>query len=264
MSSARASIRTVTAAVVAGVLSLGTLAAAAPTTVDELVAMNQRAWGDEPELLSAVYAPDGVHTATFYDRTNEYTGPDEILPITLFPAVPERIGPRIDIPAPEGEWRWADFASLGGGTACLNHAVDGRLVRQDCLVPAMSSEVRPLTTTLDDAAIAAAIDEIGERLDAAWGSGATLEAIEAVYAPDAVHSARYLDTTKSYLGPEQIAAVALRGGKIEQLAERVVFEAPEGELAWAGVSDVAGGSVCFFRARDGMVFRHDCVLPVSG
>jgi hypothetical protein len=237
--------------------------AAAPATVDELVAMNQRAWADEPELLAEVYAPDGVHSATFYDRTNVYTGPDEIGTVTGFPGTPELIGPRIDIPAAEGEWRWVDFLSLGGGSICLNHAVDGRLVRHDCLVPEMSSEARPPAQVTEDPDTLAAIDEIQVRLDAAWGPGVTLDDLEAVYAPDAVHMARYLDGTRTYVGPEEILSVARYGGTMEPVGERVAFEAPEGELAWAGAKDLGGGvAVCEIRARDGMVFRQDCLLPV--
>ena len=44
----------------------------------------------------------------------------------------------------------------------------------------------------------------------------------------------------------------------------VDFAAPEGELAWAAVSAIAGGTVCLFRAVDGMITRHDCVLPIRG
>ena len=84
-----------------------------------------------------------------------------------------------------------------------------------------------------------------------------------MYAPDAVHSARFLNTTRTYEGPAEIASVALMPGTVEQIGPRVEFESPEGQLLWAEVSDVAGGTVCLFRAVDGMVTRHDCVLPIS-
>lgn len=265
MSSAvRAIARTALTGAVAAVLGLSTLAAAAATSVDELVAMSLRAWDDEPELLYEVYAPGGVHSATFYDRTNQYAGPDEILRVARYPIAPEVVGPRIDIPAPDGEWRWASFMTLAGGSACLFHAVDGRIVRHDCILPERTTDSRPAAAVTSDADTMAAIDEIVSRLDAAWATGATLETVEAVYAPDAVHTARFLDRTRSYAGPDQIDLVAGTGGPIDQIDERVVFEAPEGELAWASVVDVAGGSVCLYRARDGMVVRHDCVLPISG
>ncbi len=117
---------------------------------------------------------------------------------------------------------------------------------------------------LADAETSAAIDEIVERLDGVWGRGTTVERLAEVYAPDAVHTARYLNKTRTYTGPEEIFAVASLGGAHRRIGDRVDFEAPGGELAWASVATIAGGSVCIFRAADGMVTRHDCVLPVSG
>jgi hypothetical protein len=244
----------------AALLTLSILPVSAAGSVDELVELNLRAWSGEPELLGEVYAPDAVHTATFYDRTAEYSGPDEIAMVVGYGAI-EPIGPRIDLPAVDGEWRWASFASLGGGTACLFHAVDGLLVRHDCIVPERSSDSRP-KAGLADAEASAAIDELTTRMAGTWGTGATVERLAEVYAPEAVHTARYQDRTMTYTGPEEIISVAGLGGSVSTIGERVDFEAPEGELAWASVADVGGGSVCLFRAVDGMVTRHDCVLPV--
>ena len=243
----------------AGALALATMPAAAADSVDELSELNLRAWAGETELLGDVYAPEGVHTATFYDRTREYTGPDEIAAVTGFGTI-ELIGPRIDLPAADGEWRWASFASLGGGTACLFHAVDGLMVRHDCVVPENSSGNRP-KVGLADAEASAAIDDLAGRLNDSWGRGTTVEKLAAVYAPDAVHTARHPGRTATYTGPEEILSVA-GFGSVNPIGDRVDFEAPEGELAWASVADIGGGSVCLFRAVDGMVTRHDCLLPV--
>ena len=252
--------RTITLATVAA-LSLSSAAMAAGS-VDELTELNLRAWAGETELLSEVYAPEGVHTATFYDRTNEYTGPDEIDRVAGSGRI-ELIGPRIHLPADYGEWRWASFATLAGGTACLFRAVDGQMVRHDCVVPEESYSSRP-PVGLADAEASAAIDEVVGRLSGSWGPGASVERLAEVYAPDAVHTARYLNATRRYTGPEGILNVARLGGIVEQIGERVDFEAPEGELAWAEVVDVAGGSVCLYRAVDGLITRHDCALPISG
>ena len=245
----------------AGALALGTMPTAAADSIEELSELNLRAWAGETELLSDVYAPDGVHSAMFYDRTNEYTGPGEIAAVTGLGGTIELIGPRIDLPSAEGEWRWASFASLGGGTACLFHAVGGQLVRHDCVVPENSYGNRP-KVGLADAGASAAIEELAGRLNASWGAGTTVEKLAGVYAPDAVHSARHPGRTAAYTGPEEIISVAGVGGSVHLIGDRVDFEAPEGELAWASVADIGGGSVCLFRAVDGMVTRHDCVLPV--
>ena len=243
----------------AGALALGTMPAAAADSIDELSELNLRAWAGETELLSDVYAPEAVHTATFYDRTREYTGPDEIAAVTGFGAI-ELIGPRIDLPAADGEWRWASFASLGGGTACLFHAVDGLMVRHDCVVPENSIDYRP-KVGLADAEASAAIDDLAGRLNDSWGTGTTVEKLAEVYAPDAVHTARHPGRTPA-TPDRRRSSRSPASAAVNPIGDRVDFEAPEGELAWASVADIGGGSVCLFRAVDGMVTRHDCLLPV--
>jgi len=199
-----------------------------------------------------------VHTATFYDHTNVYEGLDKITQVAGRGGI-NPVAARIDIPAAEGEWRWVDFIDLAGGSVCLWRASGGLIDRQDCLVPERSYDSRPRVGLADEEA-SRAIDELAERLAEAWQTG-TPDALAAAYAANAVHSARFINETRSYDGPDEIAAVA--GSTIGQIGPRVDFEAPEGELAWAQVVDIAGGSVCLFRARDGMVIRHDCVLPIS-
>jgi len=263
MSSTFRMLATRATAIGAGAMLALASAAAGASTIEELTELNVRAWAGETELLSEVYAPEGVHTATFYDRTNEYVGPEEIDRVAGSGAI-EPIGPRIDIPADEGEWRWASFGSLGGGMACLFHAVDGQITRHDCVLPERSYEARA-PVGLADAEASAAIDDVVERLNGSWGRGTTVERLAEAYAPDAVHTARYLNRTRTYTGLEEILGVAGSGsGAVTRIGERVDFEAPEGELAWADVVGVGGGSVCLYRAVDGMITRHDCVLPIRG
>jgi hypothetical protein len=258
LSSVRAFARRALVGACAGVLVLGAVPAAASDSLDELIELNLRAWAGETELLDQVYAPDGVHTATFYDRTRIYEGPEGIAEVAGGGGI-NLIGPRIVIPAAEGEWRWASFVDLAGGTVCLWRASGGLIVRHDCVLPEMSYASQPPAVLADEDA-SRAIDELTERLAEAWQTG-TPEALAAAYAPDAVHSARSMNATRRYEGPDEIAVVA--GSAIGQIGPRVDFEAPEGELAWAQVVEVAGGSVCLFRARDGMITRHDCFLPIA-
>ena len=244
------------------VLGLGSTAVAAAGSIDELNGLNLRAWSGETELLSKVYAPDGMHTATYYDLTTEFPGPDRIASVAGSGSI-ELIAPRVDIPAGDGDWRWATFHGHRGGTACLFRAIDGMITRHDCLLPKRAHEGGS-AVGLADAEASAAIDEVLGRLRGSWGPSATVERLAEVYAPDAVHTARYLNTTKRYTGPEGILEVARNGSQPNLLGGRVDFEAPEGELAWAEVIDSAGGIVCLFRAVDNMITRHDCVLPISG
>jgi hypothetical protein len=46
--------------------------------------------------------------------------------------------PDIDLPAPQGELRWANFSSVGGGSLCVFWAAGEQLVRHDCIVPTRS------------------------------------------------------------------------------------------------------------------------------
>lgn len=245
------------------VLALASAAAATPASVTELDELNHRAWAGETELLAEVYAPDAVHSATYYDRTREYTGPLGIATVAGSGDVPN-LRPLIEIPpAADGVWRWATFHGLGGGTACLFRAVDGQITRHDCALSENSYGNLP-SVGLADAEASAAIDEITERLSGSWGFRTSAERLGEVYAADAVHSARYLDRTRRYTGPDEILKVARLGSSPERVGERVDFETPEGELAWAAASRLAGGAVCLFRAVDGMITRHDCVLPIKG
>jgi hypothetical protein len=227
--------------------------------LDELIALNRQAWNEDADLVREVYAPDAVHTATFYDGTDVHEGVEAIVGVARMGGTINEVAPRVDIPAAAG-YRWAGFSDFAGGTVCLWRAFDGQIVRHDCLLSANGSEIRP-GAGLADGSGAAAIDEILVRLTPAWGGG--LEALEAVYAPDAVHTARYLNRTMRYEGPEEIHAVARNGGPSDLIGDRVEFEAPDGELAWAQVSDIMGGTVCLYRARDGMITRHDCLLPIA-
>lgn len=262
--SARAIARRALITTAVGALALGSLPAAAAGSVDELMDLNLRAWAGEPELLDEVYAPEAVHSATFYDRTNVYTGPAEIEAVAGFGKGIELIGPRIELPARDGEWRWAVFATMGGGSACLFHAVDGMVTRHDCVLPERSTDSRA-KVGLADAAASAQIDVLAARLRDSWGAGTTVEQLAQVYAPDAVHSARFANTTRTYTGPEEIHRVTGLGADgPEAVGERVDFEAPEGELAWASVSSLPAATACLFRAVDGMVTRHDCVLSIPG
>jgi len=235
----------------------------ATNDLDELIALNQQAWNEDADLVREVYAADAVHTATFYDRTDVHEGVEAIAGVAAMEGTINAVAPRVDIPAAAG-YRWAGFSDSAGGTVCLWRAFDGRIERHDCLLSANGSESRP-PAGLADGSGAAAIDEILVRLTPAWGGGLEdLEALEAVYAPDAVHTVRFLNRTMRYEGPEAIYAVARNGEPFGFIGDRVEFEAPAGELAWAQANDIMGGTVCLFRAREGMITRHDCLLPVAG
>ncbi len=39
----------------------------------------------------------------------------------------------VDLPAPDGEIRWANFSNIGTGTLCVFWARDGLITRHDCI-----------------------------------------------------------------------------------------------------------------------------------
>lgn len=234
----------------------------ASITVDELADLSLRAWIEsDRELLEQAYAPDAVHTVTYYDVTTEFEGVDRIASVAMMGLPMNPVGPRMELPAPEGELRWASFVDLAGGSACLFRAIDGRIVRHDCLAPETAQGNRALSPAATGGS-SMTLDELVELTSRAW-SEKDMAVLEQAYAPDAVHSARFLNETRRYEGPEEIARVAFLPGAVDTMGPTVEFEAAEGEMAWASVADVGGGSLCLFRARDGQVVRHDCVLPIS-
>jgi hypothetical protein len=46
--------------------------------------------------------------------------------------------PDIDLPAPQGELRWANFSSVGGGSLCVFWAAGEQSFRHDCIVTTRS------------------------------------------------------------------------------------------------------------------------------
>ena len=51
----------------------------------------------------------------------------------------------VDLPAPEGEVRWANFSRVGTGTLCVFWARDGLITRHDCVMPSTTTVPASLT-----------------------------------------------------------------------------------------------------------------------
>jgi hypothetical protein len=41
----------------------------------------------------------------------------------------------------------------------------------------------------------------------------------------------------------------------------VDLSAPDDQIRWADFSHVGSGSLCLFWAKDGLIARHDCIVP---
>ena len=93
--------------------------------------------------------------------------------------------------------------------------------------------------------------------------------LEQTYAPDAVHRSIYNDGVFEADGRDAIIAVAMNSATVTPVAPLVELDAPAGSLHWVTFGDViasrfAGkGSVCNFWAQDGMITRHDCLVPMD-
>lgn len=106
---------------------------------EELAATMTRAWDGDAQALSQVASPEIVHYVVFDDHAVRHTGIDEysdvLSPDNGMPP-PSALTPAIDLPAPEGGLRWADYNDVAGGTLCTFWAQDDKVIRHDCIVPA--------------------------------------------------------------------------------------------------------------------------------
>ena len=96
-------------------------------------------WHGDREALEQAVSPDIIHRVAYDNHDVTHRGIDAYWSVAnqgLAP--PEALIPNIDLPAPEGELRWAAFADVGGGTLCTFWAADGQVIRHDCIVPTRS------------------------------------------------------------------------------------------------------------------------------
>ena len=103
----------------------------------------EAAWlGQDRAILDRAYDPDLVHLVAYNDRDVPHTGTDMIWSIIQYAdanqAPPKPLIPDLDLPAPAGELRWTDVSVVGGGALCVFWVRDGRVARQDCIVPTRS------------------------------------------------------------------------------------------------------------------------------
>ncbi len=220
-------------------------------------------WSGAPVSLrkvSDVYAEDAVHISLWLDRVERFTGVSEIRDRI---AVSKSVEPGDWIPLPDagtGEHRYLAVTQNLGGIACVIWVEDARVTRHGCILPmtsgggatAMSSV--PASDTLETRAA------IEEDLGAGWGT-ADRELIERTVSPDIVHHVAYDNAETTLEGIDAYMSV-MGYGEPEELASALPLPAPEGEHRWTDFSDVADGSLCTFWERDGLIVRHDCIVPM--
>lgn len=241
---------------------------AQPTMVPADAALFARledVWSGERSSFADVreiYAEDAVHTALWQDRVDRVIGPQRIWERVQASGKVES-GDRIRLPdAANGAHRYLGASKNFGGTPCVFWIEDERITRHDCILPADSTS----PTTPDFPPASPDTLELWEIIKADFLPGwakADRELIARVVSPDIVHKVVLNNHDYTLRGIDLYMDVMYSGSAPEELAQPVALPAPAGEARWTDYNDVGGGSLCTFWARDGLIVRHDCVVPTS-
>ena len=142
------------------------------------------------------------------------------------------------------------------GAACVLWIEDSQIARHDCILPvSIESDEQP-TLLAPDAATSAEREALAAALTVAL---AAHEPLEPVIAPDVTHHVLSTNQVYTLEGITEYRTVMSLGGTTTLID--VDLPAPEGEVRWANFSRIGTGTLCVFWARDGLITRHDCVMP---
>ncbi|MFO7532338.1 MAG: hypothetical protein R6W93_07720 [Candidatus Limnocylindrales bacterium] len=101
--------------------------------------LNSRGWRGDLDALEQAASADIIHKVAYNNTDVTHIGIGKYRSVAGLDLPPvENQMPDIDLPAPQGELRWANFSSVGGGSLCVFWAADEQLVRHDCIVPTRS------------------------------------------------------------------------------------------------------------------------------
>ncbi len=119
--------------------SFAPVATDAESRREAITALNYRGWRGDREALDEAASVDIIHKVAFNNTDVTHVGVDKYWSVASLGLAPvETQMPDVDLPAPEGELRWANFSSVGGGSLCVFWAADDQIVRHDCIVPTRS------------------------------------------------------------------------------------------------------------------------------
>ncbi len=221
--------------------------------------------GDATDLATArrVYAQDAVQQVLWLDDEEVISGSDAIWRHMRGSGTVDYTETRL-IKLPEhfsGAHRYLlvpgspDATGLAGA-ACVLWIEDEQIARHDCIEPiSIENDEQPDLVAPDPSTSA-------ERKALADAFSAAIDAYDplgSLVSPDVAHhvlSANQMYTIEgftdyryvmSFGGPTAIADADL--------------PAPEGEIRWANFSTMGTGTLCVFWARDGLITRHDCIIP---
>lgn len=231
----------------------------------ELMAAMAGVWSGARASLDdvlAVYDENAVHTALWHDRVERFRGATEIHERIK---VSSPVDPTawIRLPDPPGvlstERRYMSATGNLGGIVCFASVRDGRIRRHDCILPIATTDRVPAWGPTPAADTLEVRESIWADFIPGWTEG-DKELIDAAVSPDIVHYVAYASGESRHSGREEYMSVMGKRTPTE-LTDAVPLPAPAGEHRWTDYSDVAGGTLCTFWARDGMLVRHDCIVP---
>ena len=100
--------------------SFAPVATDAESRREAITALNYRGWRGDREALDEAASVDIIHKVAFNNTDVTHVGVDKYWSVASLGLAPvETQMPDVDLPAPEGELRWADFSSVGGGSLCV-------------------------------------------------------------------------------------------------------------------------------------------------
>ena len=118
--------------------SFAPLAPDAEMRRETISALNERGWRGDVTALEQAASADIVHKVAYDNTDVTHMGIGKYRSVASLDLPLESQMPYVDLPAPQGELRWADFSSVGGGSLCVFWAADEQIVRHDCIVPTRS------------------------------------------------------------------------------------------------------------------------------
>jgi hypothetical protein len=219
--------------------------------------------GSESDLTVAleVYADDAVHTVLWQDDVERISGNFGIWSrMRRSEIVQQETKRRVRLPdTADGAHRYLVVTPGSGGIACAFWVEDERITRHDCILPMSQRDATPAFPVADSSAVPAR-EELAAVVSQGWAGDDN--AMEQSISADIVHHVALDNHAYTLEGLDQYQSVATAGGP-QVLAPAIDLPAPEGELRWTDFSDIAGGTLCIFWARDDQVIRHDCIVPTT-